>query len=111
MKSTRGNGIFALYLASAVVGAVLPLWMLEPWVAAHGLDIRLMVSDLFASRVSAFFGLDVIVSAVVLLICIGRERVPHRWIAAVATICIGVSCGLPLFFALRERSMRELSWR
>lgn len=111
MTSRRGNGAFALYLVLAVVGAALPLWVFVPWIAAHGFDVQRLVADLFANRVGAFFGLDVIVSAVVLLVCIGRERVPHRWLAVVATLGIGVSCGMPLFFALRERAMREVSWR
>jgi len=46
-------------------------------------------------------------SAVALLGFIRREgalrAVPHRWLPVVATLLVGVSCGLPLFLYLREQ--------
>src|SRR5205814_1376998 len=54
-----------IYLVLCFLGAALPYWQLVPWVAAHGLKIRLMLEELFANRISAFFGVDVIVSAMV----------------------------------------------
>ena len=65
------------------------------------------MSDLFANRISGFFGLDVIVSAVVLLAWIGDERrrrgLRHAWLPAAATLLIGVSAGLPLLLFLGGR--------
>ena len=62
-----------LYAVLFVVGCVLPLSQFVPWVVAHGVDPRLFVRELFANRISGFFGLDVIVSAVVLLcLAVGR---------------------------------------
>jgi hypothetical protein len=37
------------------------------WVADHGVDLRLFVQELFANRVGTFFGMDVLVSAVVVI--------------------------------------------
>jgi hypothetical protein len=62
-----------IYLALCFFGAVLPYWQFVPWVAEHGLNLRLMLGELFANRISAFFGLDVIVSAVVLLVFVRVE--------------------------------------
>ncbi len=98
-----------VYLLLCVVGLVLPYWQFIPWVAIHGLNLRLFLSELFANRISAFFGMDVFVSAAV-LICFmrienRRRLIKHRWIPVLATALVGVSLGLPLFLYLRELSL------
>jgi hypothetical protein len=64
---------------------------------------------LFSTRAGAFFGLDVLVSAVVLIGFIRREGTRRKmstlWLPIAATCLIGVSCGLPLFLYLRERQL------
>jgi hypothetical protein len=101
------------YLSLAVVGAVLPYSQFVPWLLDHGLNLRLLISELFSTRIGGFFGLDVLVSAVALLGFIRRESalraVPYRWLPVVATLLIGVSCGLPLFLYLRERRLSNQS--
>jgi hypothetical protein len=100
-----------IYLALCLFGAALPYWQFVPWVAAHGLNLRLMFGELFANRISAFFGLDVIVSAVVLLVFIGvegrRAEIRNRWFPVLATLTVGVSLGLPLFLYLREQKLER----
>lgn len=100
-----------LYLPLAIAGAVLPYSQLIPWLTEHGFNLPLMMSDLFANRVSAFFGVDVIVSAAVLFAFIANEnrRRPVRlwWLAVVATLGVGVSLGLPLFLYLRELALER----
>lgn len=95
------------YLILAVIGAILPYSLFVPWVFDHGLNIPLMSVELFSTRVGGFFGLDVIVSAVTLVVFIrteGRRRkMRFLWLPVAATCLIGVSCGLPLFLYLRER--------
>ena len=96
-----------LYLSLAVIGAVLPYSQFLPWLAEHGPNIRLLFSELFSTCTGAFFGLDVLVSAVVLIAFIRREGAKRKmrvlWLPIAATCLIGVSCGLPLFLYLRER--------
>jgi hypothetical protein len=98
-----------LYLALAVIGAVAPYAKLIPWVMEHGLDLRLFVSELFSTRIGGFFGIDVLMSAVTLVVFIRREGARRKlrllWLPIAATCLIGVSCGLPLFLYLRERQM------
>lgn len=98
-----------IYAALSAAGTVLPLAAFLPWMAAHGMDAPRFVAELFANRISAFFGLDVIVSAIATLAFIGwqgaRDAVRWRWVAAAGTLLVGVSCGLPLFLALRERAL------
>jgi len=102
-----------LYLPLAVIGAVLPYSQFVPWLAAHGLNLRLLFEELFSGRVSTFFGLDVIVSALVLLVFIFREETERKmrmlWLPVAATCLIGVSCGLPLFLYLRERQFARVT--
>jgi predicted exporter len=85
---------------------VLPYSQLVPFVREHGLDMRLFFDQLFATRISAFFALDVIVSAVVLWTFVfveGRRRgVKRLWMPIAASLIVGVSLALPLFLYLRE---------
>jgi Terpene cyclase DEP1 len=97
-----------VYLSLAVAGAIVPFSQFIPWIAEHGLDVPLLFKELFATHVGAFFGLDVIISAVALIAFIRREGAARNisliWLPIAATCLIGVSCGLPLFLYLRERS-------
>jgi hypothetical protein len=98
------------YLSLAIVGTVVPYWMFVPWLAQHGLDLPLFFKELFSNRIGAFFGVDVILSAVVLVTFIRQEGRKHPtrglWLPIAATCLIGVSCGLPLYLYLRERRVR-----
>jgi len=97
----------AIYLLCAIAGLLVPYSQLVPWVAEHGLDVKLLVAELFSTRIGAFFGLDVLVSAVALLAFIaweGRRRdMKMLWLPVIATCVVGVSCGLPLFLFMREQ--------
>lgn len=46
----------ATYLILGLAGALVPLAAFLPWLTAHGLDLQRFVKDLFANRISAFFG-------------------------------------------------------
>ena len=98
-----------LYLFLCVLGAALPLSQLFPFLAEHGLNLPLMIDQLFANRISAFFGLDVIVSSIVLWVLVlteGRRlQMKHLWIYLVSNLTVGVSLGLPLFLYMRERKI------
>jgi len=102
------------YLFLAVMGCVVPAFAFVPWVAAHGLDVQRLVAEMFASRVAAFFSLDVLVSAVVVVtLCVdGRRRgVPHTVYAIVGTCVVGVSLGLPLYLFFSSRHAQRLATR
>ncbi len=95
-----------IYLVLCVVGALLPYSQFVPWLVEHGLDLPLFVHHLFANRIGGFFGLDVVVSSLVLWIFVfteGRRLGMHGlpW-PIVANLVVGVSLGLPLFLYLRQ---------
>jgi Terpene cyclase DEP1 len=98
-----------LYLVLAAIGAVVPYAKFVPWLIDHGLNLRLFVSELFSTRIGAFFGMDVLLSGVTLIVFIRREGARRNlrllWLPIGATCLIGVSCGLPLFLYLRERQL------
>ena len=101
-----------IYLLLCVLGIVLPYSQFIPWVLEHGLNIGLLFRQLFANRISAFFGLDVLVSAVVLVkfVRVEGRRLGMRllWLPIAGLIAVGVSFGLPLFLYLRERALERL---
>jgi hypothetical protein len=98
----------SLYLGLCVVGTVLPYSQFIPFLRQHGFDVRMFVEQLFATRIAGFFGLDVMVSAVVLWIFViveGRRAGINRlWAPIAASFAVGVSLGFPLFLYMRERS-------
>ena len=95
-----------LYAAFCVLGLMLPYYFFLPFLWSHGLDLGLVLNQLFATQISAFFGADVIVSSLVLWLFIYHEarkrRIKLWWLAIVANLVVGVSLGLPLFLLLRE---------
>ncbi len=100
-----------LYLALCIMGTVLPYSHFIPFVREHGLDLRLFFEQLFANHIGGFFGMDVIVSSVVLwvFVCIEGRRadVKHLWAPIAANFAVGVSLGLPLFLYLREARLER----
>jgi len=102
-----------VYLGLCVLGVVLPYWQFLPWAAQNGLNLPLFVQQLFANRIGAFFGMDVLVSAVALLVFVrfenSRTRIPGRWLPLIAVLTVGVSLALPLFLYLRERALEQSS--
>lgn len=101
-----------VYLAFCLPGLALPYWKFVPWCMEHGLNLSLLCQELFATRIGAFFGLDVLVSAFVLFLFVfaegRRAEVPRLWLPIVGTLLVGVSLGLPLFLYLRQRKLDRL---
>ena len=103
------------YLACCVLGLLLPYSVFLPWLLEHGLDFALFVRELFVNRISAFFAMDVIVSAIVLIWFIQSEgkrlRVRLLWLPTVGTLLAGVSFGFPLFLFLRQVTLDRTTAR
>jgi Protein of unknown function DUF2834 len=99
-----------LYLAAAILGTILPLRFLVPFLLANGLDLSLFFQQLFQNNVSSFFGVDVIVSSLILWLFVfsegRRRRMGKLWIYIVSNLLVGVSLALPLFLFFRERRLQ-----
>ena len=100
-----------LYLIAAILGTILPLSQLVPFLALHGMDVRLLFEQLFQNHSGAFFGMDVIVSSFVLWLFVfseGRRRgMKNLWLYVVCNLVVGVSLALPLFLFFRELGLRD----
>src|SRR5437588_9549695 len=98
-----------MYLILCVLGVALPYWQFVPWVATNGLHLSLFVQQLFANRIGAFFGMDVMVSAIALLVFARAESrvlgAKARWITLIAILTVGVSLVLPLLLYMREQQL------
>ncbi|WP_294213295.1 DUF2834 domain-containing protein [uncultured Chryseobacterium sp.] len=96
-----------VYLLLLVLGTVLPLSQFFPFVTRYGLNVNLFFSQLFANRISSFFAMDVLVSAVVIIIFTTYEskrlNIKNTWICYAGLLIAGVSCALPLFLYMREK--------
>jgi len=97
------------YLIAAIVGTILPLSQLIPFLAQFGLDVSLFFSQLFQNYVSSFFGMDVIISSFILWLFIfsegKRQQMKNLWVYVVCNLVVGVSLALPLFLYFRERKL------
>jgi len=98
-----------LYLILCILGIIVPYTQFAPFVRQHGLDLRLLFQQAFATRASAFFALDVIVAAAALWVFVAIEGrrigMRRRWAPLLALLTVGVSLGLPLFLYMRERHL------
>lgn len=96
-----------IYLALAVLGAVVPMYYFVSWFAENGFDLMAMVDAWHANDASSGLVWDLTIAAVALTIwAIAETWVRRNWAALwaiPATFCIGVSCGLPLYLFLRTR--------
>jgi hypothetical protein len=98
-----------IYLLLCALGVALPYSQFIPWLTENGLHIGLLFRQLFANRIGGFFGLDVLVSSVVLVGFIRAEGqrlgVRRLWLPIAGLLTVGVSFALPLFLYLRERAL------
>ena len=90
-----------------VIGVLVPWGWFITFVTEHGYDLPLIFQQMFASRVSAFFSLNMIISAIVLVVFIISEikwkPVKLAWVAIAGTLFLGVSFGLPFWLLISRR--------
>jgi hypothetical protein len=105
MQMNRKN----IYFFLCILGVVLPYSQFIPWVMENGLHVGLLFRQLFTNRAGGFFGMDVLVSSLVLVVFMRMERqrlaMRFRWLPIVGLCLVGVSLGLPLFLYLRESAL------
>ena len=98
------------FLVAAIVGTILPLRFLVPFLITNGLDLNLFFQELFQNNVSAFFGVDVIVSSLALWLFVfsegRRQRMDKLWVYVICNLVVGVSLALPLFLFFREKNVQ-----
>ena len=94
------------YLLMCIAGTLFPYGAFIPWLWENGLNLGLLFSEASQTRIGSFAWLDVVVSAIVLLVFIWtegtRKSIKKLWLPTAGTCLVGVSLGLPLFLLLRE---------
>ena len=93
------------YLLLAILGALLPMSYLAPWIVENGLSIGGLITAWQQNAAATGLFWDLVISAIALTIWVLADTLPRHnrlpLLAIPATFLIGVSCGLPLFLYLR----------
>ena len=95
------------YLLLTFAGLVFPWYFFISFLVENGVDLILFRQQLFANHISTFFAIDLIITAIVMLVFLyttDRQRANSRWhLFALATIAIGPSFSIPLYLYSRTR--------
>ena len=94
------------YLALAVVGLVVTYYFFISFLLENGLNVGLLLAQLFATNISTFFAVDVVITAVTVILFAYQETrrlsMSNWWVYALATLLVGPSFALPLFLYARH---------
>jgi Terpene cyclase DEP1 len=94
-----------IYLALAILGFILPMSQLVPFVREHGPDLGAFLTLPFANAVSSMFTLDLLASCAAFWAFVFASPVPRRWLYVALTLLVGLSFALPLFLYARSRDV------
>ena len=102
------SGLRIIYLVFVVAGIIMPFRYFIPWFKTNGLNLSLLVDSWHVSNATSGLVWDLTITAAALIFWMTMEVYRRRdyWVLLLcipATLCIGVSCGLPLFLFLRSR--------
>jgi hypothetical protein len=93
-----------LYLALAIIGAVLPYDFFARHFAVDGLAVGGFLAAVFANSAAAGFTVDLLLSSFVFWIHLFASGQGARaWLLIPLNLAIGLSCALPAYFYLRAR--------
>jgi hypothetical protein len=101
--------MMSLYLVLAALGWIVPYYFFLSFRLENGLDLPLLVGQLFANDISTFFAVDLIITALAFLVFSFREAqnqgMKQWWVYLVTTLAVGPSFALPLFLYNRQRRL------
>jgi hypothetical protein len=99
------------YSVLCIAGTVLPISQFVKFLLAEGLNIDAFFGQLFANDISSFFGLDLMLSSLVLWLFVFTEgtrlKMKNLWVYVASNLLVGVSLALPLFLLMRHRKIEE----
>ncbi|MCF2871160.1 DUF2834 domain-containing protein [Octadecabacter sp. G9-8] len=94
-----------LFAALALWGAIHPMYYFIQWFQQNTWDIMAMVDAWHVNAAASGLVWDLTIAAIALTVWViyetAQTRQFIRLIAILATFCIGVSCGLPLYIFIR----------
>ena len=92
-----------VYLAMAVLGAIVPYAFFVTHIRAHGLGLDLLLQEMFANSMAGGLTSDLFMSSFVFWIWMARSKARGIWIFILLNLCIGLSCAFPAYLYARER--------
>lgn len=97
-----------IYLVLAAFGAIIPMRHFFGWFNENGYALGDLIDAWYVNSATTGLVWDLTIAAIALTVWILAEVYARKdyWVAPVcilATFCIGVSCGLPLYLFLRSR--------
>jgi len=99
-----------IYLALAIVGAVVPYAFFVQQMQLTGFDLRDFMAAAFANPVAAGFASDLFISSFIFWIVIFRRRIsangPKPALFIILNLLIGLSCALPAYLYAHEKARR-----
>ncbi len=99
--------IRSFYLATAVIGTVVPWLLFGSFFGRHGPDIPLFLRSLFANGAAGDFSADVLITIIIFWVWSWRDAARHGvtrwWLVLPASFFVGLSLALPLYLYMRER--------
>ncbi len=100
-----------IYFVLAMLGLVVPYWFFFKFLSTNGLNVSLLIQQLFANNISTFFAADLILSIFVFWMYMAGEAIrlqmKNRWLYILASLTVGLSFALPLFLYFRERNLES----
>ena len=80
-----------------------------PWTIENGLNINLMIAEMFVNRMSTFIAFDLLITVLAVIFFIIHEgrriKLKQLYLPILAIFLVGVSLGFPLFLYLRQREI------
>ncbi|MCZ6711131.1 MAG: DUF2834 domain-containing protein [Gammaproteobacteria bacterium] len=87
-----------LYLAFAIIGAVVPYLFFFDFISSQGLDLPAFLGALFANGAAGGFTADLLITSTVFWIYMfSRVGGPAPWLFIALNLTIGLSCALPAY--------------
>jgi len=96
-----------IYLAAAIIGAIVPLVFFFGFIQAHGVDLPAFVSALFINGAAGGFSADLLLSSFVFWAFMFQQQKQNGGhspvLFIVINLCIGLSCALPAYLYWTEK--------
>ncbi len=90
-----------LFLALAIIGAVVPYAFFVAFFAEHGIDLMTFIPALFVNGAASGFTVDLLITSLVFWIYLLVEKAEKPWIYILVNLTIGLSCALPLYLYVK----------
>lgn len=95
------------YMLCAIAGCIIPYYFFFTFLLANGLNVNLIIKQLFATPISTFFGVDLIITAFVFIVYtyVESQRLGLRywWVYSHSTQFVRPSFALLLFLFNRQQ--------